>query len=305
VSGFGNFLQSVPDAVRRALLELKRSSVQKTGDTMTGVLRVNEVIQAGPTTATEGGEVQLLPGTSGSVNWSIDNASDLFRIHEGGWGHVTIHPTTNQMTLSGGLVVENNATASNPTGVSVPESGHATSNRAKIDLGTWQLGQDINTNGTRDWFLYNGATGFAITIDVDNTIAQLGKGYASYTPQVWQGAGTPNISKTISHAIWNRLGQIVFVQVQVSMTGAGTAGQLVNIQLPFAPSVGGILGTMEIDDSSTGVRYVGAAEYNTSGGIHGAIFVSSATAFNGWGGNPNLALASGDAIKLNLAYRIA
>lgn len=40
----------------------------------------------------------------------------------------------------------------------VAPSSHATSNRAAISLGSWQIGQDLQANGTLDYYIYGGTS---------------------------------------------------------------------------------------------------------------------------------------------------
>lgn len=134
-------------------------------------------------------------------------------------------------------------------------------------------------------------------------------GVQNYTPQIWQGPVTPNVAKTVNWANWYKLGRIVFAWGSCTITGAGTAGQLVNIALPHIPAgiPGGrwICGVLHIYDASAVQRRMLLAEWNTSGGMPngGICGVGDITGGNAWGGVPAIALAVGDQLDWNVCYR--
>jgi hypothetical protein len=135
-------------------------------------------------------------------------------------------------------------------------------------------------------------------------------GWQAYSPQVWQGAGTPNIAKINVNYRFFRFGPMMFVRGILSINGAGTLGQIVHVALPDSAAhppinVGGILGTMAINDASGGLRYIGCGEHAVSAGFHAAVLIRDNTGFNAWGAIPAIALAAGDSIHFELMYEVS
>lgn len=130
-------------------------------------------------------------------------------------------------------------------------------------------------------------------------------GQKTYTPQVDQGAST-NISKSIVLNRYMVVGGICHVWVSVSMSGAGTAGSPVTVTLPVAENGFAAfdpIGVGQITDSSAGTNSaVCEAWLGSSSTVY---FQQSDTSSAGrWGQFPNIALASGDAIRFAVAYPI-
>ena len=71
--------------------------------------------------------------------------------------------TIEQLAVSGTTVAGLGLTAQYPTAISIPATGHATSRRAAISVGSWIVLQDLSANGTLDFALYNTATRFTIS----------------------------------------------------------------------------------------------------------------------------------------------
>lgn len=127
--------------------------------------------------------------------------------------------------------------------------------------------------------------------------------FTDYTPQIDQGA-TTNIAKTLRIARYAMVGKIVSCQVYVTMSAAGTAGAAATVTLPVAAqgSATHMLGTAGIWDASSGIRYI--CEAVRLSGTQVAFGIDG-TSSNVWGVSPNLALASGDDIRINLNYEAA
>ncbi len=132
------------------------------------------------------------------------------------------------------------------------------------------------------------------------SIMALGDDALSYVPTLTQSA-TP--AKTVEFANYTQVGDWCFVNVALSVTGAGTAANAVVIGLPpltFANFR--VLGTGAIFDASASIWYQGAAVWASAttcmiwpGATTTALGVSSFTA----------ALAVGDKVCLNLAAKLA
>lgn len=91
----------------------------------------------------------------------------------------SIHAGRTWLTVNSGPSLTLRTSDTSSSAIVVPASSHPTSERAGITLGTWVVGQDINANGGGDYFLWNGATRFAIAADGSVTIGgSLGVGGA-------------------------------------------------------------------------------------------------------------------------------
>ena len=125
--------------------------------------------------------------------------------------------------------------------------------------------------------------------------------WMSYTPTVDQGAST-NIAKTVNTARWRREGNTMFVEIDLTVTAAGTAGSDISVTVPtaFAHSNRGCKGSGSIYDASAAIRYPGNLEAATTTkvvvGNTGASYV---------GTTPSFALANGDVIRMAVVAEIA
>ena len=125
--------------------------------------------------------------------------------------------------------------------------------------------------------------------------------WTSYTPVVTQnGARTV----TVNYAEYSQINKLCFVNLDLSLTNAGTTDNLVTVSLPvnFSSSTGqrtsgsGLL----YDLSATDVILL-TAVYNSASTVR---FITETTTdpVSGLGVNPAFALASGDVISLSLVY---
>lgn len=141
----------------------------------------------------------------------------------------------------------------------------------------------------------------------DNTLAEfpLGVGaWTSYTPTLTQSA---TVAKTVTYARYQRVGRIIFFQVRLDVTGAGTAANDVLIGLPVAAvnvTIELPLGGGFIYDSSLGQAHIGVAITNSgtvvkirpgTGAVNAALGNNQFTA----------ALASGDIVSVGGSYEAA
>ena len=150
------------------------------------------------------------------------------------------------------------------------------------------------------------ANPFPFTAGQVLTAAQLngiGEEWTSYTPVITQGA---TITKTVTNAIYTRVNRIVFFQIQLALTSAGTANTPILIDAPVAASsratqgvFNGSVGAGGFYDASTTNHYNATVQINGSNKF--ALFA------NGAGGSlfgqfPAITIANGDFIFLQGSY---
>lgn len=125
--------------------------------------------------------------------------------------------------------------------------------------------------------------------------------WANYTPQVDQGA-TTNIAKTVTNARYMTIGKLVVGYVDLTMTGAGTAASVVTVSLPLpiAPTGNPVIGAGFIYKAATPLIHSGQWARGSTSLI--VSFQSDGANGNGWGSNPNLALAASDSIRFTFQY---
>lgn len=71
-------------------------------------------------------------------------------------GSGTLNFNGSNMVFNAPVAAGASQTGQSLVNIYLAETGHATSRRASLQLGTgWQIGQDLNTNGTRDFYIYN------------------------------------------------------------------------------------------------------------------------------------------------------
>ena len=128
----------------------------------------------------------------------------------------------------------------------------------------------------------------------------IGAAAETWTPVITQGV---NVTYTNVFARYQRIQNIVFVYARLNITSAGTAGNGVSVSVPVAQkNTLSISGNMSIYDTSASTPYNGFAFSIT------ATTINSAGDWAGtgvWGTNPNVAIANGDVIWINLTYEAA
>jgi hypothetical protein len=138
-------------------------------------------------------------------------------------------------------------------------------------------------------------------IDHETYISPLRSGWTSYTPTLAQGAST-NISKTVNKCSYLKIGCLLYLNMYLDVTGAGTAGSDITISVPSGVTMSPInqfylIGQGLYYDASTTTRYPGSPFQLTSTTI-GIRRTDIGTA-NGIGGDPNIAAANGDGFFLS------
>lgn len=129
--------------------------------------------------------------------------------------------------------------------------------------------------------------------------------WTSYTPTLVQSGA---VTKTVTYAKYIQIGKLVIVAVNLAVTGPGTASNAVVIGLPVnaaSTSIARAAGTGSIYDSSVGLVYGGVADfYGTNNTIR--LWPTSADSGDVLGAAAfTAALASGDAVTLNVMYEAA
>lgn len=140
-----------------------------------------------------------------------------------------------------------------------------------------------------------------------STIGPLHGIWTAYTPSITQGV---NVTLTVNNSSYMRVGRMIHIRFTLSVTGAGTAANLVTVSMPVNinyVSDHGSLGYFQIHDISATTTYWGAAvpagagaikgEQNTSGGVAAPVFFGT-TGFTA-------ALASGDIVSGWAIYEAA
>lgn len=128
--------------------------------------------------------------------------------------------------------------------------------------------------------------------------------WTTYTPTLTQNG---NVSKTVTVARYRRLDDIVFVDLDMTVTGTGSAGHQIIVGLPLAVDMAdncALAGAGFLYDASLTDRYLGGIRNLSSTGF--GLQPGNDTAGNvlgvaGFAG----ALASGDTIRASFSYRAA
>lgn len=127
--------------------------------------------------------------------------------------------------------------------------------------------------------------------------------WTSYTPTLSQNAA---VAKTVTYARYQRIGRMVHVQVLLTVTGSGSANNVILVGLPFAgvnisSLAGGMFG---VYNNSGPNNFIGACIFFTTTTVAGLTHQNSA-----YLGEPGAAfssaLASGDLIMVDLTYEAA
>lgn len=127
---------------------------------------------------------------------------------------------------------------------------------------------------------------------------QIGAAWEAYTPTLTQGV---TVTKTIAYAKFCRLQKLCIVNLDLNVTSAGTNNQNIAIGLPLTA----VAGTQQIGagfvyDQNLNALYSGPASLATTTTITMLYQTGSPI-----GSSPTMALASGDVIRLMVAYEVA
>ena len=126
--------------------------------------------------------------------------------------------------------------------------------------------------------------------------------WTSYTPTVAQGAST-NIAKTVTYAKYAQVGKIVYCNITISLTAAGTTGSKVTLTLPVTSAAQSIsIGYGTYSRASGAYTYIGHAYADSTTTVAIAQNAVASPAYLVGGG---FAAASGDVIYFSLTYEAA
>lgn len=131
--------------------------------------------------------------------------------------------------------------------------------------------------------------------------------WVSYSPTVDQGASA-NITRTVTYAKYRRIGSTVILTVRLDMTGAGTAGSAVLVDLPFTHALTSsslAIGSGLYFDSSAGPGQFQTIVYTQVPGTQVGFLRADTGATTLVGVDPNIAVANGDAITFSVTYETA
>jgi hypothetical protein len=130
------------------------------------------------------------------------------------------------------------------------------------------------------------------------TLNTIGAAWVDYTPTLTQSA---TVTKTINHARYCQIQKTVIVQIYMTATSAGTAGQIVAVGLPFtAKNNGAFIGSGFVYDASTNTMYNILPTADA-----GPTFTMFYETGNNFGASPAVTLANTDQLRFQLAYEIA
>lgn len=127
--------------------------------------------------------------------------------------------------------------------------------------------------------------------------------WTSYTPVLTQSSV---VTKTVTYAKYEKVGRMVTVNVNLALTGSGTAASAINITIPFTAATSGlIVGSGVWNDNGTGF-YPFIAGLATTTTIQCWDATQAATnILAGAGSVTTAAMASGDTIQFCATYESA
>ena len=130
------------------------------------------------------------------------------------------------------------------------------------------------------------------------TLNTIGAAWVSYTPTLTQGV---TVTKTIAYAKYCLLQKLCIVNLDLNVTSAGTGAAAITIGLPLTAVAGTQqIGSGFVYDQNINALYSGPASLSTTTTINMLYQTGSPI-----GQSPSMALASGDVIRLMVAYEVA
>lgn len=128
--------------------------------------------------------------------------------------------------------------------------------------------------------------------------------WTAFTPTLVQSV---TVTKTVTYARYQRIGRTIFAQVDLLVTGAGTAanGVVVGLPVPSVAFAGLEVGTALIYDASANLTYRAIAELSTSPA--GVLMRGANSTVNGFLGTDAFAagLGAGDIVRYGINYESA
>ena len=130
------------------------------------------------------------------------------------------------------------------------------------------------------------------------TLNTIGAAWEAYTPTLVQGV---TVTKTIAYAKFCRLQKLCIVNLDLNLTSAGTGATGIEIGLPLTAVAGTQqIGSGFVYDQNINALYAGPASLASTTTISMLYQTGSPI-----GQSPSFALASGDVIRLMVAYEVA
>lgn len=162
----------------------------------------------------------------------------------------------------------------------------------------WSIGSSVTAGSVLTASRYN-----QDAVDNLTELAPFFGAWTSWTPAVFQN-GARTSTNTASRFL--KVGRLVVATSRLTITQAGSAGNIISCTLPSAPQATSgdfPIGTF-IYFATSGTRYVGSVLINSSfGASPGVIFHVYAN--NALGNTPNIATANGDILNFHLTYEAA
>lgn len=126
--------------------------------------------------------------------------------------------------------------------------------------------------------------------------------WTTYTPTLVQSGA---VTKTATYAKYQRVGRLIVAQVNLAVTGAGTAANAVAIGLPVTAATSDlIVGTGNLFDQSANLTYKGLAYLASTTTVW--LLATNTTANTALGVDAfTAALANLDAVRMTVTYEAA
>lgn len=225
--------------------------------------------------------VRLLIDTSGRFSLGAATIDTNYRLN--------VQPVSGQHGI---LVRASSSTG--PIAFKAEESSDGTSNKVEIQIAGWAIGQDIDSNGSRDFFIYdNNASGTVLTIDTSGSLFFRKEPITSHTMTPRRNGSTVTTS---SETQWYMLlGKLCVggyrADLSSTSTSTGTEFDVVGSSHPL-PAHQQVCGSGAYYDASATTQYLCVVFIQNSGGSPRFFFTRtdvSTTGFEPIGVSPNMA----------------
>ncbi len=129
--------------------------------------------------------------------------------------------------------------------------------------------------------------------------------WTAFTPTFSQSVAGTAIGKTVTRAKYTQMGKIVIAQVLLQATGAGSAGNAIEVGLPVAAASANayaVFGSALFNDANTSTAY-SLVPYPIT--VNLARFMGDTTGGGNFGAVPAVTVAVGDYISYSIMYEAA
>jgi hypothetical protein len=140
--------------------------------------------------------------------------------------------------------------------------------------------------------------------DINTYLMGEGGAWTAWTPSLTQGVG---VAGTVNRATYGRWGRLIIATGFITVTGGGTAGNIVTLSLPVTAAYGsGVIGSAALSDLSAARTYIGipALESTTSFALLGTVLAADVR-LGVVGSAFDQALANTDQISFTIQYQAA